>query len=125
MGAIKKVVNTGVGLAALAAAAGAFFIYGKDAAKNRRAMKGWALKLKGEVLEKVENLTSANRGAYHKVVDQVTKRYRRMKNVNKKELDSLVSDLKRGWSQIHAEAGAGSVPARSAAKSKNRRARGA
>jgi hypothetical protein len=121
MGAIKKVVNTGVGLAALAAAAGAFFIYGKDAAKNRRAVKGWALKLKGEVLEKVENLTTTNRDAYNKIVDQVTKRYRKMKNVNKKELQSLVGDLKSGWSHIHARAGNGGPSAASASRPSKKR----
>ena len=104
MGVMKKAVNTGVGLAALAAAAGAYFLYGKGAAKNRQRVKGWMLKIKGEVLEKVENLKSANESAYREVVDQVTRRYRKMKDVNKKELQALGQDLKSSWKHINTKA---------------------
>ncbi len=41
----KKAVGLGIGLtAAIAAAAGTFFLYGiKNAAKNRKAVKSWTL----------------------------------------------------------------------------------
>ena len=48
----KKIVGAGVGLAAVAA--GAHFLYGKDGATNRKKVRGWALKAKGEMLEKLE-----------------------------------------------------------------------
>ena len=46
----------GLGLAAItaAAAAGAYFLYGKDGAKNLKKIKSWSLKAKAEVLEKLE-----------------------------------------------------------------------
>ena len=49
-------LGIGVGLTAAAvAAAGAYFLYGsKGAAKNRKVVKSWAIKAKGEVLEAIE-----------------------------------------------------------------------
>ena len=49
-------LGIGVGLTTAAVAAvGAYFLYGsKDAPKNRKKVKSWALKAKGEVLEVLE-----------------------------------------------------------------------
>ena len=46
-------VSIGVGVStAVLAAAGGYFLYGsKNAAKNRKQVKSWALKAKAEVLE--------------------------------------------------------------------------
>jgi flagellar basal body-associated protein FliL len=46
-------VGIGLGLTAAAVtAAGAYFLYGsKQAPQNRKKVKGWVLKAKGEVLE--------------------------------------------------------------------------
>ena len=48
----KKTKGFGFSLAALAAA-GAYFIYGKDAAKHRNKIKGWTLKMKGDLLSRL------------------------------------------------------------------------
>ncbi len=95
--------HPGLGLAlAAAAAAGAYFLYGsKDAKKNRKSVKGWVLKAKGEVLEKMETvkgeLTEEN---YHKIVDTVTEKYRKLKNEHGEDIDTLVKDLKGHWKNI-------------------------
>jgi hypothetical protein len=55
-------VAVAMGLGALAAlSAGAYFLYGtKEGAKKRVKIKGWMLKAKGEVLEKMEALKDVN-----------------------------------------------------------------
>src|SRR3989344_8569266 len=63
----------GAGVAVLAAgAAGSYFL---QTAKNRKKLKGWMLKMKGETLEKIEKLKEVNEKAYHKAVDAAAKRY--------------------------------------------------
>ncbi len=54
----KKSVSTGTVLAlsasALALAAGAYYFFGPEGKKNRGAFKGWMIKMKGEIIEKME-----------------------------------------------------------------------
>ena len=70
---VIKIIKTGVGLAALAAA-GTYFLYGKKGAKNRKMIEGWTLKMKGEVLEKMETIKELNEDKYYKLVDTVAVR---------------------------------------------------
>lgn len=100
----KKDEGSGVGFAltAIAAAAGAYFLYGsKDAKKNRKVVKGWALKAKGEVLEKIElakeELTEEN---YHKIVDTVAGKYEKVKNTSADEISEFGKELKSHWKSI-------------------------
>jgi len=96
-------VTAGIGIAlAAAAAAGAYFLYGsKDAKKNRKAIKGWVLKAKGEVIEKIEQvkgeLTEEN---YHKIVDGVVSKYSKLKTTTEDEIQDLLKDMKGHWKNI-------------------------
>lgn len=96
-------VQTGIGLAiAAAAAAGAYFLYGsKDAKKNRKAIKGWVLKAKGEVIEKIEQvkgeLTEEN---YNKIVDGVVAKYSKLKTTTEDDVQELLKDMKGHWKNI-------------------------
>jgi hypothetical protein len=94
-----KMIGAGIGLAALAAA-GAYFLYGKRGAKNRETIAGWALQLKGEVLEKMENLKDANQETYDDLVDETAARYARTKRVGASELANMVAELKGAWTHI-------------------------
>ena len=95
-------VATVLGLGALAAlSAGAYFLYGtKEGAKKRVKIKGWMLKAKGEVLEKMEALKDVNEEAYNKVVSTVMSKYQGLKNVDQGEVVSLVEDFKKHWKNI-------------------------
>ncbi len=101
MGKIKKTVGVGVGIAALAAAATYFL--GEDGEANREKVRGWALKFKGEVLEKMEGLKDINKDSYHKVVDNVAKRYKKVKKASQPEIKKLQKDLKGAWKSIAKE----------------------
>ncbi len=91
--------GVGIGMAALAAA-GTYFLYGKKGAKNRAKISGWMLKMKGEVLEKMENLPKLDQEAYHKLVDASAARYGRVKNTSASELKIVTADMKRAWTHI-------------------------
>ena len=99
----KIMVEAGaVGLAALtaAAAAGAYFLSGKKGAKNRKKIKGWMLKAKGEILQEMEHMKNMSEGTYHNTIDAMSERYKILKNVDKKELECLVGELKSHWKHI-------------------------
>lgn len=104
---IKTVAGVGVGLALVAAAAaGTYFLYGtKEGTKKRKKIKGWMLKAKGEILEQIENLKDLNEKVYREIVDTVADRYRKLKNVDTKELDSMVKELKSHWKHIQKHIG--------------------
>lgn len=92
-------IGVGVGLAALAA--GAYFLYGsKDAAKKRKQVKAWGLKLKADVLEKLENLEEISEDTYMGIVDEATKGYKALKNVDAAELTQVATELKKHWKNI-------------------------
>ena len=94
-----KMLGAGVGLAALAAA-GAYILYGKRGTKNRETIAGWALQLKGEVLEKMESLKDINQQAYNELVEETAERYGRVKQVSASELKQITDDLKNAWTHI-------------------------
>lgn len=97
-----KLIGAGIGLAALAAA-GTYFLYGKRGAKNREAIAGWTLQLKGEVLEKMEKVKHLNQAAYNELVEETAARFGRVKRVGASELRVITSDLKSAWSNISKE----------------------
>jgi hypothetical protein len=96
--------KTIVGLGAAAALVGTYLLYGsKKGAARREKVKGWMLKMRGEVLEEVENLKEMSQDAYYKIVDEVKSRYRNKANVEDEELDEVADELKEGWSDIVGE----------------------
>lgn len=101
MGKVKQTVGVGVGLAALAAAATYFL--GEDGERNREKVRGWALKFKGDVLEKMEGLKDLNKDSYHKVVDNVARKYKKVKKASQPEIKKLSKDLKGAWKSISKE----------------------
>jgi hypothetical protein len=98
----NQAVGIGVGLTAAAvAAAGAFFLYGsKNAAKNRKTVKSWALKAKAEVLEKIEQAKNMNKEEYDQLIDTVASVYQNAKTASKVDLSTFKKEMKDHWNQI-------------------------
>ena len=95
----KHLLRKGIGLAALAAA-GTYFLYGKRGVNTRAKVAGWALQVKGEVLEKMANMKKVDRKAFHELVEETADRYGRVKRVSASELRHLTADLKGAWTNI-------------------------
>lgn len=95
----------GLGVAAIAAAAaGAYFFYGsKNAVKNRRNLKSWAVKARGEVMENLEKLSDVTEQSYNKVVKDVLAKYKKLKNVAPGELAEMQKELTSSWRSIKTE----------------------
>jgi len=95
-------VGIGVGLTAAAvAAAGAYFLYGsKDASKNRKKVKSWALKAKAEVLETLENAEHITEAEFASLVNGVSKTYSKVNKISKNELNDFKKEMADNWQDL-------------------------
>lgn len=95
-------VGLGVGLTAAAiTAAGAYFLYGSNkASANRKKVKGWMLKAKGEVLEALETAGQITEEEYHALVDTVGGAYSTVQNATRGEIKDFTKEMKEHWKQI-------------------------
>lgn len=97
----KKIgIGAGLAAAAAAAAAGAYFLYGKNGPKNRKAVKGWMLKARGEVMENIEKLDKVSEAKYRDIVDGVIRTYKNAKKASPAELAAAAAELKSHWNSI-------------------------
>lgn len=98
-------INTGVAIAALVAAAGAAFVYAStgQGKKHAKKIKGWTLKAKGEVLEKLENAKDVSEDTYKDIVEKVSENYKKLKKIEGKEMDLFVKEMKSHWNRIRKE----------------------
>lgn len=93
-----------IGGLAAATAVGAYFVHNsKDAKKKIKNVKGWALKAKGEVLDKLEDMKDVTEDKYTTTVDSVLSKYNKIKKVEGPELEKLATELKSHWKTIAKE----------------------
>lgn len=93
---IEKAIVISAGVAALAAAG--YFFLGPSGKKNFRATRGWMIKMKGEVVEKMEAVKNVTEKEYHNIVDTVAKNY--ISSGGNKEVAKLAKELKSHWKFI-------------------------
>lgn len=100
MAKTKKGMSTGamigIGAGVAAAAAASYFFFGPDGKKNRNKLQGWMIKMKGEIVEKMENAKDLTEGAYHAIVDSVASSYQK-KGVSPEMVTMLATSLKKQW----------------------------
>ena len=98
----KQVIGIGAGIAALTAAA--YVLFGPEGKKNRKAIRSWSVKMKGEIIEKFENAKELTEPVYHQIVDSVQAKYAKLKNVDQVELAETIAQIKKHWNLMKKEA---------------------
>lgn len=93
-----EVVGVGAGIAALAAAS--YILFGPQGKKNRKAIKGWTVKMKGEIIEKLEEAKEITEPVYHNIVDTIKAKYEKAKNVDQEDVDEVVAEIKKHWKAL-------------------------
>jgi len=96
-GAVKLAV-LGASIAGLAAAA--YFFFGPKGKKHQKHAKAWAIKMKGDVVEKLETARDISEPIYHEIIDSVAAEYEKGKKAGQKEIRALAQDLKKHWKTI-------------------------
>lgn len=84
----------------IAAAAGAYFFYGKDAKKRRKKVTSWMLKMQADVLDGIEKMKEVNEGNYNALVEKVSQKYQNLKNVDAQQVSELAKTLGKQWKEI-------------------------
>jgi hypothetical protein len=97
--AVKYAV-IGASLAGLAATA--YFFFGPKGKKHRQHAASWAIKMKGEVVEKLENAREITQPVYWEIIDTVAKEYKKGKKASQPEINALANDLKKHWKSMSA-----------------------
>ncbi len=92
---VGKVALIGAGL--VAAATAAYFLSSK---KSRAAAKSWAIKMKADVIEKIEKAKDLSKESYEQIVDQMSAKYHKLKDTTPEEVAEIVSELKKKWSHL-------------------------
>jgi gas vesicle protein len=94
----KQVIGVGVGVAALSAAA--YLLFGPNGKKNRKAIKGWTVKMKGEIIEKFEEAKELTEPVYNEIIDKAREKYSKIQNIDKGELEATINEMKKHWKAI-------------------------
>lgn len=95
---VEKTIAISAGVAAMAAAS--YFLFGPKGTQNRKKLKGWMIKMKGEVIEEIERLKEVSEPAFHAAVDTIAAKYAKYGKVPSAEIASLAKELKKSWKSI-------------------------
>jgi malic enzyme len=93
-----KVIAIGAGVAAIGVMS--YLLFGPAGKKNQKKLKGWMLKMKGEVMEKMEDAKEVTASVFENIVDEVGKKYKSLKNIDSAELAAEIASLKKGWKAV-------------------------
>jgi|SRR3989344_3703470 len=93
-------LGAGLAVAAVGAALGSYLLSGPRAKNTKRVLRGWMLKAKGEILEKLEKAGDVGEDMYYQAVDQVSAKYSKMSGVAQNEVDDMANELKKQWKLV-------------------------
>ncbi len=114
----KKNTNTAkavaVGASIIALGTAAYLLFGPEGKKHQKDLKSWMIKMKAEVMEKMEKAKDISADKYAEIVDAVEAKYKTMKHVDTAMLTKEVAELKKNWRAM--EKMAKSKPAKKATK---------
>ncbi|MDO9231458.1 MAG: hypothetical protein Q7U36_03220 [bacterium] len=95
---VIKLAVIGASLAGVAATA--YFFFGPKGKKHRDHAKSWAIKMKGDVIERLEKAKEITEPIYLEIIDAVSKDYAKEKVATKEEIGAIANDLKKHWKSI-------------------------
>jgi gas vesicle protein len=89
----------------VATAVGGYLLFGsKNAKKNRQKVEDWVEDAKADVVSRLKKIKRLSRDKYYEIVDDVSGKNSKMKDVGKEKADELRDELKRRWEEIEEEA---------------------
>ncbi|HWC57679.1 MAG TPA: hypothetical protein VG621_01865 [Candidatus Paceibacterota bacterium] len=94
----NTVAAIGAGMAALAAAS--YYFFGPQGKKNRTQLRGWMIKMKGDIVEKLEESKDITEPLYHQIIDTVAARYQKTNKESAAEILAFAQMLKGQWKGI-------------------------
>ena len=96
-----KMAAAGAGIVALSAAA--YLIFGPEGKKHRKDLKSWMVKLKAEVMEKMEEAGEITGPVYEAIVNEVSDKYKSLSGIDAAALAAEAGLLKKHWKMMQSE----------------------
>lgn len=93
-----RYATIGVSLASLAA--GTYFFFGPKGKKHQKHAKAWVIKMKGDIVEKLESAKEVTEPIYHAIIDTVAADYMKKMKTGKEDVAEIIVDLKKQWSTL-------------------------
>lgn len=91
---------TAIGVTLASLAAGAYFFFGPKGKKHQKHAKAWVVKMKGDIIEKLESTKEVTEPIYHAIIDTVATNYRKKIKESQEDIDEIVNDLKKQWKNL-------------------------
>lgn len=95
-----------IGATAAALAAGTYFFKSKLDKRQAGRMKGWMVRMKGDIIERLEGAEEITESIYRKIIDAAANAEMVGSKVPRSEILQLATDLKRQWKTIRRLSGA-------------------
>ncbi len=95
---VTKIAAVGAGIASLAASA--YFFFGPKGKQNQKHLKAWAIKMKADVIEKLEKARDVSEPIYHQIIDSISEKYKKGMKDGHDEIEELAQSLKKHWKTI-------------------------
>jgi hypothetical protein len=96
----KNFKNMSIGAIA-SVIAGAYYLYGsKEGQAKRKQIAAWSVKMKGEVLHGIEKMKEVTGPMYEKIVQEVASKYKKVKNIDAKDVEAEINSLKKHWKDM-------------------------
>lgn len=89
-----------LGTSAVALAASSYYFFGPAGKIHRKKAVGWMIKIKGEIIEQIENAKEISEPIYHNIVDSVLATYVKNGKIEAPELAMFAKTLKGQWKSI-------------------------
>ena len=96
-----KIAAAGAGIVALSAAA--YLIFGPEGKKHRKDLKSWMVKMKAEVMEKMEQAGEITGPVYEAIVNEVSDKYKSIGGIDAAALAAEAGLLKKHWKMMQSE----------------------
>ncbi len=92
------------GAGIIASIAGGYLLYGPEGKNNRKQVKSWMIKARGDMLSEIEKMKDVSKDKYEEAVVKITSKYAKLKDVGEQDIDMLKKDLMKYWKHIQADA---------------------
>ncbi len=77
-----------------------YFFFAPNKKNHRQQAKAWALKMKAEVIEKLEKTRELTEPSYRAIIDAVAAKYQKKIESSPEEVKKLAQDLKSHWQAL-------------------------
>ncbi len=94
------VLKAGLGIAAVAAAAGTYYFFGKDGKKHRAKAATWVDHAKKDVVKEVSKLKNVSERSYTQAVNKIITKYKKLQKDHPEEVKALSQKLVADWKKI-------------------------